>query len=170
MHIKLDYLLLSLQDCIGAIDGTHVTARVPKSQSAAYRGRKHYTRQNVLVVVDFDLKFTYVLAGWGGSAHDASILTDSLSRPDVIYLLDGKFNLGDARYAGLPGILPPFGKIRYHFNEFSPSNRPHNADKSFNLRGSSPRMTIRRAFAALNNRFKILDQKPFYTFSTQVFF
>ncbi|KAI4966652.1 hypothetical protein ZWY2020_037672 [Hordeum vulgare] len=30
------------QDCIGAIDGIHVTTRVPRSQSAAYRGRKHY--------------------------------------------------------------------------------------------------------------------------------
>ncbi|XP_073354031.1 uncharacterized protein [Aegilops tauschii subsp. strangulata] len=51
------------KDCIGAIDGTHVTARVPRSQSAAYRGRKHYTSHNVLAAVDFDLKFTYVLAG-----------------------------------------------------------------------------------------------------------
>jgi hypothetical protein len=55
-------------DCTGAIDGPHVTARVSKSQSVTYRGRKHYTSQSVLVVivvvVDFDLKFTYVLAGW----------------------------------------------------------------------------------------------------------
>ncbi|XP_073363336.1 uncharacterized protein [Aegilops tauschii subsp. strangulata] len=52
--------------CIGAIDGTHVTARVSRSQSVAYRGRKQYTSQNVLVAIDFDLKFTYVLAGWEG--------------------------------------------------------------------------------------------------------
>ena len=57
---------MPFQDCIGAIDGTHVTARVLRSQAAAYRGRKHYTSQNVLAVVDFDLKFTYVLAGWEG--------------------------------------------------------------------------------------------------------
>jgi hypothetical protein len=29
-------------------------------------------------------------------------------------------------------------------------------------------VTIERAFAALKNRFKILDQKPFHTFLTQV--
>jgi hypothetical protein len=29
-------------------------------------------------------------------------------------------------------------------------------------------VTIERAFAALKNRFKILDQKPFQTFPTQV--
>lgn len=39
---------------MGAIDGTHVQARVPIKISAAFRGRKHYTTQNVLAAVDFD--------------------------------------------------------------------------------------------------------------------
>jgi hypothetical protein len=60
--------------------------------------------------VDFDLKFIYVLAGWEGSAHDASILNGSLNRPDGIHLPEGKFNLGDAGYACGSGILPPSGK------------------------------------------------------------
>jgi hypothetical protein len=59
-------------------------------------------------------------------------------------------------------------KTRYHLNEFSSRNRPQNAEELFNLRHSSPRVTIERAFAALKNRFKILDQKPFHTFPTQV--
>ena len=67
------------QDCIGAINGTHVTARVPRSQFTAYRGRKHYTSQNVLVSVDFDMEFTYVLVGWEGSTHDTNILADNMA-------------------------------------------------------------------------------------------
>jgi hypothetical protein len=63
---------------------------------------------------------------------------------------------------------PPFRKTRYHLNEFSSRNRPQNADELFNLRHSSLKVTIERAFAALKNRFKILDQKPFHTFPTQV--
>jgi hypothetical protein len=47
-----------------------------------FRGRKHTITQNVLAAVDFDLRFTYVLAGWEGSAHDALILSDSLERVD----------------------------------------------------------------------------------------
>jgi hypothetical protein len=39
-----------------------------------------------MTAVDFDLKFTYVLAGWKGSAHDANILADNMSRPDEITL------------------------------------------------------------------------------------
>jgi hypothetical protein len=45
-------------------------------------GRKHTTTQNVMAAVDFDLWFTYVLAGWEGSAHDARILAHALEKDD----------------------------------------------------------------------------------------
>ncbi|KAL5547576.1 hypothetical protein UlMin_002807 [Ulmus minor] len=47
----------------------------------AYRNRKGYTSQNVLAVVDFDLKFTYLVAGWEGSVHDARVLREAMSDP-----------------------------------------------------------------------------------------
>jgi hypothetical protein len=47
---------------VGAIDGTHVLARVPKRHRPAFMCRKHTATQNVLAVVDFDLRFTYVLS------------------------------------------------------------------------------------------------------------
>ena len=46
--------------------------------------------QNVLAAVDFDLKFTYVLAGWEGSAHEATILADALERDDGFRVPEGK--------------------------------------------------------------------------------
>ena len=122
----------------------------------------------MLATIDFDMKFTYVLAGWGGSAHDASILADSLSRPDGLKIPEVKFYLGDVGYGCRPGILPPFRSTRYHLNEFSARFYPANAKELFNLRHSSLRVTVERAFAALKNRFKILDQKPFHPFPTQV--
>ena len=57
-------------------------ARVPRYMQQAFRGRKTNPTQNVMVAVDFDLKFTYVLAGWEGSAHDALILADAIERDD----------------------------------------------------------------------------------------
>lgn len=57
-------------------------ARVPRHMQQAFRGRKTNPTQNVMVAVDFDLKFTYVLAGWEGSAHDALILADAIERDD----------------------------------------------------------------------------------------
>jgi hypothetical protein len=38
----------------------------------------------------------------------------------------------------------------------------------FNLRHSSRRVTIERAFGALKNRFRILDNRSFHPFKTQV--
>jgi hypothetical protein len=35
-------------------------------------------RSPPLAAVDFDLRFTYVLAGWEGTTHDANVLRDAL--------------------------------------------------------------------------------------------
>ncbi|XP_072150600.1 protein ALP1-like [Setaria viridis] len=155
------------KDCIGAIDGTHVLARVPLKMQAAFRGRKHTVTQNVLAAVDFDLRFTYVLAGWEGSAHDALILSDALEMAHGLTVPQGKFYLVDAGYAARLGFLPPYRGTRYHLREFG-SNRPQNQRELFNLRHSSLRVTVDRVFGALKNRFRILDNKLFHPYKTQV--
>ena len=55
----------------------------------AFRGRKHNLIQNVMAAVDFDLKFTYVLAGWEGSTHDALILVDAIDRNNGFTVPEG---------------------------------------------------------------------------------
>jgi len=105
----------------------------------AFRGRYKHCTQNVLAAVDFDQKFTYVLAGWEGTSHDALVLRDALAREDglrvpqgnsLTYVLSinlfikitgslrcnltthhmlGKYYLVDAGYGAKPGILPLFG-------------------------------------------------------------
>ncbi|CAN1324393.1 hypothetical protein LINPERPRIM_LOCUS33080 [Linum perenne] len=62
------------EDYVGAIDGVHVDAIIPTSQQIPFHGRKGNTTQNVWCVCSFDMRFTYVVAGWEGSAHDARIL------------------------------------------------------------------------------------------------
>ena len=69
------------QDCIGAINGTHVRASVPLEIQGRFRGRKDGTTQNVLATISFDLKFTYILAEWEGSTHDSHVLNDAFARP-----------------------------------------------------------------------------------------
>ncbi|XP_042497659.1 uncharacterized protein LOC122076427 [Macadamia integrifolia] len=58
------------KDCIGAIDGSHVHAIVPREDQTRYRNRKGITTQNVMCICSFDMHFTYVNAGWEGSAND----------------------------------------------------------------------------------------------------
>jgi hypothetical protein len=46
--------------------------------------------KNVMGVVDFDLRFTYVLAGWEGTSHDALVLRDDLERENGLRVPQGK--------------------------------------------------------------------------------
>ena len=57
-----------------------------------YRDRKGYTTQNVLATCSFDLKFTYVLSGWEGTALDSRIIKSALTRNDKLKIPQGKFN------------------------------------------------------------------------------
>jgi hypothetical protein len=56
---------------------------------AIFRGRKSNPTQNVMAAMEFDLKFTYVLAGWVGSAHDALILANAIERQDGLSVPEG---------------------------------------------------------------------------------
>lgn len=51
------------ENCIGALDGTHIPAHVPSAEAAPYRNRKGYLSQNVLGVCNLHLEFCYILAG-----------------------------------------------------------------------------------------------------------
>ncbi|WOL10795.1 protein ALP1-like [Canna indica] len=155
------------KDCIGALDDTHVHASVPIEHVVAFRGRKPYPTQNVLVVVYFDLKFTYVLTGWKGSAHDALILRDALERPHGLRVPEGKFYLVDAGYATQPGFIAPYRGVKYHLKEWS-SSSPSNGKELFNLRHSSLRTSVEHAFGSLKNRSKILTPRPFFPYLTQM--
>ena len=81
------------QDCVGVIDGTHVRASVPLEIQGRFRGRKDGTTQNVLAAISFDLKFTYVLVGWEGNAHDSRVLNDAFARPRGFSIPEGIIRL-----------------------------------------------------------------------------
>ena len=71
------------KDAIGAIDGTHIKCVVKGCVKDKYVGRKGYSTQNVMAVCDWDMCFTFVLAGWEGSAHDARLFQTALSTPSM---------------------------------------------------------------------------------------
>jgi len=164
----------------------------------AFRGRYKHCPQNVLAAVDFDQKFTYVLAGWEGTAHDTLVLRDALTREGGLrvpqgntrtYVLSinlfikingslrcnltmhhmlGKYYLVDAGYGAKPGFLPPFRGVRYHLNEWG-RNPVQNEKELFNRRHCSLRIIVEQAFGALKRRFKVLDDaSPFFPYETQV--
>ena len=79
MHKRLQAPRFSpyFDNCIGAIDGTHIAVVVPTNQVVQHTGRHGYTTQNVLVICDFDTRFTFVVAEWPGSVHDMRVFNDA---------------------------------------------------------------------------------------------
>jgi len=72
-----------------AIDVTHVRVKVPQADAPCFRGRKDWPTQNVFAACDFDMKFTYVLAGWEGTTSDSRILKDVFVREDPLVIPEG---------------------------------------------------------------------------------
>ena len=52
---------------------------VDKSKRVPYLNMHNETSQNVLAVCDFDMRFTFVLSGWPGSAHDMRVFKDAIT-------------------------------------------------------------------------------------------
>ena len=61
------------QKCIGAIDGTHISAFVPIEKQVSYRGRKVVVTQNVLCACNFDMMFTFIYMGWEDTTNDSRV-------------------------------------------------------------------------------------------------
>ncbi|GAV83223.1 LOW QUALITY PROTEIN: DDE_4 domain-containing protein, partial [Cephalotus follicularis] len=66
------------KNSICVVDGVHVTASLPYEQQVPYIGRKGIPTQNIMAVCDFDMQFTFVYAGWQGTAHDTWIFYSTL--------------------------------------------------------------------------------------------
>jgi len=62
------------KDCIGALDGTHISATPPPNDQIRYIGRSGKSTQNVFAIVDFDMQFSYASIRQPGSMHDTSVL------------------------------------------------------------------------------------------------
>nr|XP_023891569.1 putative nuclease HARBI1 [Quercus suber] len=159
---------LNDEDCIGAFEGTHVRVKVSNEDAPRYRGRKGYTTQNVLAACSFDLKFTYVLPSWKGTASDSRIIKSALTRNDNLKIPQGKYYLVDAGYMNRSCLIAPYRRVRYHLKEYSV--RPfENAKDLFNLQHASLRIAIERVFGVLKKRFSITAStaEPNYCVDTQ---
>ncbi|KAJ1680969.1 hypothetical protein LUZ63_022717 [Rhynchospora breviuscula] len=151
------------EKCVGAIDGTHIRVKVPRDEVKRYRSRKQFPTHNNLVACTFDLKLTYVLAGWEGSAHDSKVLQDALSRDDRLLIPRGRYYLADAGYALTPSFITPYRGVRYHLKEYS-IHPPENEKELFNLRHSSLRNAVERSIGVLQKKFPIIasGSEPYY--------
>jgi hypothetical protein len=61
--MKEDRFWPHFKGAIGAIDGLHVEVVMPIDEVINYTCRHGYTSQNVLAICDFNMRFTFVVAG-----------------------------------------------------------------------------------------------------------
>nr|GEV35801.1 hypothetical protein [Tanacetum cinerariifolium] len=146
------------RDCIGCIDGTHIGACILENQQVRYIGRKWVPTFNVMANCDFDMCFTFISAGWEGSAHDTRVFLHALNTSSLNFLKSprGKYYLMDKGYPDRNGYLDPYSKTRYHLSEFE-NEPPNNKQEAFNRKHSSFQSYIERSFGVLKKRWKILD-------------
>ncbi|XP_042488222.1 uncharacterized protein LOC122068433 [Macadamia integrifolia] len=130
------------KDCIGAIDGTHISAIVRRLEEIRYRNRKGMITQNVMCACSFDMRFTFGYAG--------------------------KYYVVDSGYTNQLGYLVPFRGQRYHLQDYGEGRPgPRTANELFNHRHSSLQNVIERTFGVLKNRFHILKSMKAYDIEDQ---
>ncbi|KAA0060538.1 retrotransposon protein [Cucumis melo var. makuwa] len=128
------------ENCLGALDGTYIKVNVPAGDRPTFRTRKEEIATNILGVCDTKGDFVYVLAGWEGSVADSRILRDAISRENGLQV--------PKEWRGA-------------------ANAPTNAKEYFNMKHSSAKNVIERAFGVLNGRWAILRGKSYYPLQVQ---
>ncbi|KAM6548511.1 hypothetical protein CsatB_020187 [Cannabis sativa] len=158
------------KDCIGAIDGTHVRVSLPVDKQIPYIGRKGCPTQNIMAVCGFDMLFTFVWAGWEGTAHDTRIFLEALRNTNLNFPKppNGKYYLVDAGYPNMKGYLAPYKGQRYHLPQFQQGSQPSGYKEVFNHAHSSLRSVIERCFGVWKARWQILHRMPSYGYDKQV--
>jgi hypothetical protein len=107
--------------CIGAIDGTHIRVFASANQHSTMRNRKGFLSQNCLFACDHDFLFIYSLCGWDGSVADGALWNDA--RAHDLALPPGKYLLADAGFGTCDALLVPYRGVRYHLNEWRQANQ-----------------------------------------------
>ncbi|XP_034606465.1 uncharacterized protein [Setaria viridis] len=156
-------------NCIGAIDSTHVPVVVPSEKVMQYTGRHGYTSQNVLAICDFDMRFTFVVSGWPGSVHDMRVFSDAIEKygDKFPHPPTGKFYLVDSGYPNRLGYLAPYKGTKYHLSEFRNGSMPKDMQETFNYAHSSLRNVIERSFGVLKMKWRILMGIPSFPMHKQ---
>jgi hypothetical protein len=159
-----------MQNCIGAIDGTHIPITIAEEIAAPYRNRKGTLSQNMMVACDFDLNFTFISCGWEGSASDAGVLRSAISKGFEVPA--GKFYLVDGGYGNTSSFLAPYPGVWYHLGEFRRRRRNEtgyaNKEELFNHRHALLRNYIERAIGVLKKRFPLLKVGNHYPIESQI--
>lgn len=69
----------------GCTRWTHIRASITVDKKVGYIGRSGAATQNVLVICDFDMHFTYASVGQLGYIHDTNVLYYALAADKYMF-------------------------------------------------------------------------------------
>ncbi|XP_059626668.1 protein ALP1-like [Cornus florida] len=151
-----------LPNCCGAIDTTHITMLLPQSDLANNvwldRAKKH--SMILQAIVDPEMRFRDIVAGWPGKMNDSSVLQNSnfYNLCEKEERLNGnrmkftegtelrEYIVGDSGFPLLPWLVTP-----YQGRELSESRA------EFNKRHFATRVVAQRALTRLKDMWKIIQ-------------
>ncbi|XP_064474037.1 uncharacterized protein LOC135388411 [Ornithodoros turicata] len=151
-------------DCIGAIDGKHVTIECLRKTGRSNFNCKRTFSKVLMAIADAEYKFLYVSMGSPRSESDGGIFaksdiirrleTSTLGLPSVAPLSDGTMLpymfVGDEAFPLRTYLMRPYPKRR----------ADQHPEKVFNLRLSRARRVVENSFGILCSRWRIL-RRPF---------
>ncbi|XP_045106165.1 putative nuclease HARBI1 [Portunus trituberculatus] len=134
---------------VGCIDGSHIPIPGPSHNRAGYINRKGFPSIQLQAVCDDNLLFLDIITGWPGSVNDARVfrnspLYDILERGSID---ENHHLLGDSAYGLAMYMMVPFR----HYGHLSAEQT------NYNVRHSSARVAIERAFGLLKSKFRRLQ-------------
>ncbi|XP_019698090.1 protein ANTAGONIST OF LIKE HETEROCHROMATIN PROTEIN 1-like [Harpegnathos saltator] len=150
--------------CIGAIDGKHITLQAPINSGSDFYNYKSQFSIVLMAVVDADYNFIFVDIGCQGRISDGDVFKNcelykkienrNLNAPEPSALIGREMEvpyvlLGDAAFPLSDHIMKPY-------NDIHPSGSPK---RIFNYRLSRARSVVENAFGIASSVFRVL-QKP----------
>ena len=146
-------------NCIGAVDGKHVTVQPPANSGSQFFNYKHQFSVVLMAVVDSDYTFLYVDVGSNGRVSDGGVfkqcsfkegmMTGLLNIPPPEVLPGTDFVcpfmlVADEAFPLTTNIMKPF-----------PMRGLTKEQKVFNYRLSRARRVVENGFGILANRFRV---------------
>lgn len=152
--------ICGLRGVVGFLDGTHIRLSSALNGERDFYNRKGFPSIQVQAVVDHQMKFTNIYAGWPGCVHDARVLRNSTLYTEAeagnLVLVD-HYILADSAYPLRNWLITPFKNL----GNLTPQQ------VRFNKRLSSARQAVERAFGHLKGRFRRLQDIPLHS-STEI--
>ena len=156
---------LSFPNCVGAIDGKHVTIKAPGNSGSLFYNYKGTFSLVLLAIADANLKFIYIDVGAYGKNSDGGIFANSTLGKAVF---ENKLNLpaecilpeaqelgsmpyvfvGDEAFPLLPNLMRPY-----------PGRCASEQEQFFNYRLSRARRIVENAFGVLAARWRVFNTR-----------